>query len=61
MEGGDGLKFEKNPDLVFWVLKNCLKTGEKKLIIEKLIYYQVLWESWNYMLAIDADLILWIC
>ena len=42
MEGGEGLKFEKNPDLVFWVLKNCLKMGEKKLIIEKLIYYQVL-------------------
>jgi hypothetical protein len=42
MEGGEGLKFEKNLDLVFWVLKNCLKMGEKKLIIEKLIYYQVL-------------------
>jgi|LGVC01.1.fsa_nt_gb hypothetical protein len=42
MEDGEGVKFKNNADFGFSVLENCLKMVEKMLIIEKLIYYQVL-------------------
>ena len=61
MEDGEGVKFKNNADFGFLVCGNCLKMVKKKLIIEKLIYYQVLLGSEICMLSIGADFILWIC